>query len=168
MPADGGDTAREACRLNLEAAIFLEVRAHGADGLMQADPRMAALADKFRIWIDVQGSECQVFPINSTLRDKIARPIRFHGHEGLQGGDTEFLGVNPAKHFFGLDDALERAPPACVKDSDSTVFWIYDNHGKAVGGLYDEIVAAIDSLSLAPYKLEAYKKKMKKGTRGKK
>ena len=31
--------------------------------------------------------------------------------------------------------------------------------GSTVGGLYDEIVAAIDSLSLAPYKLEAYKKK---------
>jgi SNF2 family DNA or RNA helicase len=31
--------------------------------------------------------------------------------------------------------------------------------GKTYGGLYDEIVAAIDSLSLAPYKLEAYKKK---------
>ena len=31
--------------------------------------------------------------------------------------------------------------------------------GATVGGLYDEIVAAIDSLSLAPYKLEAYKKK---------
>ncbi len=31
--------------------------------------------------------------------------------------------------------------------------------GAAYGGLYDEIVAAIDSLSLAPYKLEAYKKK---------
>jgi SNF2 family DNA or RNA helicase len=30
--------------------------------------------------------------------------------------------------------------------------------GKTCGGLYDEIVAAIDSLSLAPYKLEAYKK----------
>ena len=31
--------------------------------------------------------------------------------------------------------------------------------GATYGGLYDEIVAAIDSLSLAPYKLEAYKKK---------
>jgi SNF2 family DNA or RNA helicase len=31
--------------------------------------------------------------------------------------------------------------------------------GAAYGGLYDEIVAAIDHLSLAPYKLEAYKKK---------
>jgi superfamily II DNA or RNA helicase len=31
--------------------------------------------------------------------------------------------------------------------------------GKTYGGLYDEIVAAIDALSLAPYKLEAYKKK---------
>ena len=31
--------------------------------------------------------------------------------------------------------------------------------GRDLGGLYDEIVAAIDSLSLAPYKLEAYKKK---------
>src|SRR5229473_3161498 len=30
--------------------------------------------------------------------------------------------------------------------------------GSTVGGLYEEIVAAIDSLSLAPYKLEAYKK----------
>jgi superfamily II DNA or RNA helicase len=30
--------------------------------------------------------------------------------------------------------------------------------GATYGGLYDEIVAAIDSLSLAPYKLEAYKK----------
>ncbi len=31
--------------------------------------------------------------------------------------------------------------------------------GATYGGLYDEIVAAIDWLSLAPYKLEAYKKK---------
>jgi SNF2 family DNA or RNA helicase len=31
--------------------------------------------------------------------------------------------------------------------------------GAIYGGLYDDIVAAIDSLSLAPYKLEAYKKK---------
>ncbi|MBV9125957.1 MAG: SWF/SNF helicase family protein, partial [Planctomycetes bacterium] len=31
--------------------------------------------------------------------------------------------------------------------------------GATYGGLYDEIVAAIESLSLAPYKLEAYKKK---------
>jgi hypothetical protein len=31
--------------------------------------------------------------------------------------------------------------------------------GATYGGLYDEIVAAIDSFSLAPYKLEAYKKK---------
>jgi SNF2 family DNA or RNA helicase len=31
--------------------------------------------------------------------------------------------------------------------------------GATFGGLYDDIVAAIDSLSLAPYKLEAYKKK---------
>jgi superfamily II DNA or RNA helicase len=31
--------------------------------------------------------------------------------------------------------------------------------GATYGGLYDEIVTAIDSLSLAPYKLEAYKKK---------
>jgi len=31
--------------------------------------------------------------------------------------------------------------------------------GATYGGLYDEIVAAIDSLSLAPYKLEGYKKK---------
>jgi superfamily II DNA or RNA helicase len=31
--------------------------------------------------------------------------------------------------------------------------------GATYGGLYDHIVAAIDSLSLAPYKLEAYKKK---------
>jgi superfamily II DNA or RNA helicase len=31
--------------------------------------------------------------------------------------------------------------------------------GATYGGLYDEIVEAIDSLSLAPYKLEAYKKK---------
>ncbi len=31
--------------------------------------------------------------------------------------------------------------------------------GVTCGGLYDEIVAAIDALSLAPYKLEAYKKK---------
>jgi superfamily II DNA or RNA helicase/HKD family nuclease len=31
--------------------------------------------------------------------------------------------------------------------------------GATYGGLYDEIVDAIDSLSLAPYKLEAYKKK---------
>jgi superfamily II DNA or RNA helicase len=31
--------------------------------------------------------------------------------------------------------------------------------GATYGGLYDEIVAAIDHLSLAPYKLEAYKKK---------
>ena len=31
--------------------------------------------------------------------------------------------------------------------------------GATYGGLYDEIVAAIDGLSLAPYKLEAYKKK---------
>src|SRR5438132_823893 len=31
--------------------------------------------------------------------------------------------------------------------------------GATYGGLYDEIVASIDSLSLAPYKLEAYKKK---------
>ena len=30
--------------------------------------------------------------------------------------------------------------------------------GATYGGLYDDIVAAIDSLSLAPYKLEAYKK----------
>ncbi|MGH7192025.1 MAG: helicase-related protein, partial [Candidatus Saccharimonadales bacterium] len=30
--------------------------------------------------------------------------------------------------------------------------------GATYGGLYDEIVAAIESLSLAPYKLEAYKK----------
>lgn len=33
------------------------------------------------------------------------------------------------------------------------------NLGKTYGGLYDEVVAAIDALSLAPYKLEAYKKK---------
>jgi hypothetical protein len=32
------------------------------------------------------------------------------------------------------------------------------NLGATYGGLYDEIVAAIESLSLAPYKLEAYKK----------
>src|SRR5580700_10637930 len=100
MPADGSHPAREARRLNLEAAVFLEVRAHGADGLMQPHARMAALAYKFRIWIDVQGSQCQVFPVNSTLRDKIARPVRFQSREGLQRGDTEFLGVNPAKHFF--------------------------------------------------------------------
>lgn len=31
--------------------------------------------------------------------------------------------------------------------------------GATYGGLYDDIVAAIDALSLAPYKLEAYKKK---------
>jgi superfamily II DNA or RNA helicase len=31
--------------------------------------------------------------------------------------------------------------------------------GATYGGLYDKIVAAIDSLSLAPYKLEAYRKK---------
>ncbi len=31
--------------------------------------------------------------------------------------------------------------------------------GATYGGLYDEIVASIDSLSLAPYKLEAYKKR---------
>ncbi len=31
--------------------------------------------------------------------------------------------------------------------------------GATCGGLYDEIVAAIENLSLAPYKLEAYKKK---------
>jgi superfamily II DNA or RNA helicase len=31
--------------------------------------------------------------------------------------------------------------------------------GATYGGLYDEIVAAIDALSLAPYKLEAYRKK---------
>jgi superfamily II DNA or RNA helicase/HKD family nuclease len=31
--------------------------------------------------------------------------------------------------------------------------------GATYGGLYDDIVAAIDSLSLAPYKLETYKKK---------
>lgn len=31
--------------------------------------------------------------------------------------------------------------------------------GATYGGLYDEIVAAIESLSLAPYKLEAYKKR---------
>src|SRR5208337_860316 len=31
--------------------------------------------------------------------------------------------------------------------------------GATYGGLYDDIVAAIDSLSLAPYKLEGYKKK---------
>src|SRR5262249_16081843 len=31
--------------------------------------------------------------------------------------------------------------------------------GATHGGLYDEIVTAIDSLSLAPYKLEAYRKK---------
>lgn len=31
--------------------------------------------------------------------------------------------------------------------------------GGTYGGLYDEIVAAIDALSLAPYKLEAYRKK---------
>ncbi len=33
------------------------------------------------------------------------------------------------------------------------------NLGTTYGGLYDEIVKAIESLSLAPYKLEAYKKK---------
>src|SRR5262249_9678607 len=33
------------------------------------------------------------------------------------------------------------------------------NLGATYGGLYDEIVAAIDSLSLAPYKLEAYRKR---------
>lgn len=32
------------------------------------------------------------------------------------------------------------------------------NLGSTYGGLYDEIVAAIDALSLAPYKLEAYRK----------
>src|SRR5258708_26866568 len=30
--------------------------------------------------------------------------------------------------------------------------------GATYGGLYDDIVAAIDALSLAPYKLEAYRK----------
>jgi superfamily II DNA or RNA helicase len=33
------------------------------------------------------------------------------------------------------------------------------NLGATYGGLYDEIVAAIDALSLAPYQLEAYRKK---------
>ena len=43
-------------------------------------------------------------------------------------------------------------------DAETNAVSEYDL-GATYGGLYDDIVAAIDSLSLAPYKLEAYKKK---------
>lgn len=39
-----------------------------------------------------------------------------------------------------------------------TLHTVRYNLGSTYGGLYDEIVAAIDALSLAPYKLEAYRK----------
>ena len=47
MPADAGKPAREAGRLNFEAAVFLEVCAHGGHWLVQTDAGMAALTDKF-------------------------------------------------------------------------------------------------------------------------
>ncbi|MEO8493531.1 MAG: helicase-related protein [Planctomycetota bacterium] len=40
-----------------------------------------------------------------------------------------------------------------------TLHTVTYNLGSTYGGLYDEIVAAIDALSLAPYKLEDYRKK---------
>ena len=47
MPADAGKPAREAGRLNFEAAGFLEVGAHGGDRLVQPHTGVATLADKF-------------------------------------------------------------------------------------------------------------------------
>ena len=41
---------------------------------------------------------------------------------------------------------------------DRTLHTVSYDLGSAYGGLYDEIVAAIEGLSLAPYKLESYKK----------
>jgi superfamily II DNA or RNA helicase len=46
-----------------------------------------------------------------------------------------------------------------VKFPDRKLHTVAYDLGATYGGLYDEIVAAIDALSLAPYKLEAYRKK---------
>jgi superfamily II DNA or RNA helicase len=46
-----------------------------------------------------------------------------------------------------------------VKFPDRRLHTVAYDLGATYGGIYDEIVAAIDALSLAPYKLEAYRKK---------
>jgi SNF2 family DNA or RNA helicase len=46
-----------------------------------------------------------------------------------------------------------------VKFPDRRLHTVTYNLGATYGGIYDEIVAAIEDLSLAPYKLEAYRKK---------
>ena len=47
MPADARKTAGETRRLDLEAAVFLEVGANGGHSFVQTDARVATLAHEF-------------------------------------------------------------------------------------------------------------------------
>src|SRR5690242_21080668 len=48
--------------------------------------------------------QSQIRAVDSTLDHKFARPVRFEQHDGLKGGDAQFLGVGPTKDFLCLED----------------------------------------------------------------
>ena len=64
---------------------------------------------------------------------------------------------HPALHPGGLPERHDQGQAG--RFPDRRLHTVDYDLGATYGGLYDEIVAAIDGLSLAPYKLEAYKKK---------
>src|SRR5690349_22210462 len=84
MTADRGDAAGKACRLNLQAAAILEIRAHGGHRLVKPYASMAALANKFRVGSQFKRRQSQIRAVDSTLDHKFARPDRFEEHDGLK------------------------------------------------------------------------------------
>src|SRR5690242_20824744 len=77
--------------------------------------------------------QSQIRAVDSTLDHKFARPVRFEEHDGLKGGDAQFLGVGPAKDFLCLDHALERSDRFRSMNAAEGFYGLHLQVGSATG-----------------------------------
>ena len=157
--------------LALDAMIQLN-GGRGRDGerkkviLLSATPinnDLYDLANQIRLFTQSQPDyfrEAGIGDLNAYFRRarRIVRQRRTPGRRGaVQPARRGHGPQHPALHPGRLPQRHDQGQAGHV--SRSTLHTVDTTWGRPTAGLYDEIVAAIDALSLAPYKLEAYKKK---------
>ncbi len=67
VTADGGEAAAQAGGLNLQPATFFEIQANGANGLLQPDALVPALANEARLRGNLERRKHQVFFADAAL-----------------------------------------------------------------------------------------------------
>ena len=155
----------------LDAIIQLN-GGRGRDGerkkliLLSATPinnDLGDLANQIRLFTQSQPDyfrEAGIGDFNAYFR----RARRLANHEGQAAGVVLFnllqeIMVRNTRPYIRVAYPNATINGKQVVFPNRTLHTVTYNLGSTYGGLYDEIVAAIDALSLAPYKLEDYRKK---------